>query len=45
MRNKTVEVPFFIPDASTKHQIDLKVKPVIESQIVFLLELDWYSSE
>ena len=36
--NKTVEVPFFIPGASTECQIDLRFKPIIYSKIGYLLE-------
>ena len=39
--NKIVEVPFFIPGASTEQQSNLRVKPIIESEIGFLLIFDW----
>ena len=41
--NKTVEVPFVIPGASTEQKSDLRVKPIVEGKIGFLLEFDWYS--
>ena len=43
-RNKTVESPFVIPGVSNKQQINLRVKPIVESEIGFLLEFDRYSS-
>ena len=38
IRNKTVEVPFNILSAITKRQSNLRVKPIVESEIGFLLE-------
>ena len=35
----------FILGASTKRQSNLRVKPIVESEIGFLLELYRYSSE
>ena len=43
--NKTVEVPFVIPGAIIEHQSDLRVKPIVDSEIGFLLEFEWYSSD
>ena len=45
IRNKTVEVPFVIPGMSTKRQRDLRFKPIVKSNIGFLLEFDWYLSD
>ena len=44
-RNKTVEAPFFIPGVSTKRKSDLRVKPIVESEIGVLLEFERYSSD
>ena len=43
--NKTVEVIFVIPGASNKRQSNLRVKPIYDSKIGFLLEFDRYSSD
>ena len=45
IRNKTVEVIFAIPGASTERQINLRVKPNFESEIGFVLEFNSFSSE
>ena len=45
IRNKTVEIKSFILGASTKQQIYLGVKPIVESNIAYLLEFDQYSSD
>ena len=44
IRNNTVEASFCIPGVSTEHKNDLRVKPIVKSDIGFLLEFDWYSS-
>ena len=41
----SVEVPFGILDASTERQNDLRFKPIVESDIGFLLEFDQYSGD
>ena len=42
IRNNTIEVPFFIPGARTERKSNLRVNPINESKIGFLLEFDWY---
>ena len=44
IRNKTVEVPFAIPGAIIERQIKLRVQPIVESNIGFILEFDRNSS-
>ena len=41
--NNTVEAPFGIPGARTEPKNDLRVKPIVESEIGFLLEINRYS--
>ena len=43
LRNNTIETPFGIPGDSTEHEIDLRVNPIVESKICFLLEIYQYS--
>ena len=45
IRNNTEQALFGIPDASTEHEKDLRVKPIVESKIGFLLEINRYSFE
>ena len=45
VRIKTVESPSLIPGASTEWESDLRVKPIVEIDIVFLLESGEYSSD
>ena len=45
IRNNTREAPSGILDASIEPNNDLKVKPIVESDIGFLLEIDRYSCE
>ena len=41
-RNNTEEAPFGIPGASTEPENDFRVKPIVESKIGFLFEIDRY---
>ena len=43
IRKNTEEASFGIPGASTEPKNDLKFNPIVESEIVFLLEIDVYS--
>ena len=43
LENNMEEVPFGIPGASTETKNDLRVKPIIESELSFLLEIYRYS--
>ena len=43
IRNSTEEAPFGIPWASTGPNNYLRVNPIIEREIGFLLEIDRYS--
>ena len=45
IRNKTDESPFGIPGASNETEKNLRFKPVVESDIEFLLEIEWYSCD
>ena len=45
IRNNTVEAPFVIPGVSTKWKSDLRFRPIVESEIGFLLEFDRYSND
>ena len=45
IRNKRIEVPFFIPGVSTERKRHFRFKPIVDSDIGFLLEFNWYSSE
>ena len=39
-KNYTGEAPFVIPGASTEHENNLRVKPIVEIKIYFMLEID-----
>ena len=43
--NNKEEVPFGIPGASTETKNYLRVKQIVENEIGFLLEIDWYSCD
>ena len=43
--NSTLDAPFGIPGASTDPENDFRVKPIIESEIDFLLDFDRYSRD
>ena len=45
IRNITVEAPFGITDVSNERQNDLRVKPIVERKIGFLLKFERYSSD
>ena len=45
IRNNTVEAPFGVPGAITEPNNELRVKLIVESEIGFLLEFNWYSSD
>ena len=45
IRNNTEEAPFGIPGASTEPNNNLRANPIVESEIGFLLKIDWYSCE
>ena len=45
IRNKTIEVLFVILGARIRRQRNLRVKQIIESDIGFLFEFDWQSSD
>ena len=40
--NKTEDTPFGIPGASTEPENYFRVKPIVESKIGFLFEIDRY---
>ena len=40
IRDKTLEVPSIMPGVSTKEQSNWRVKLIVESEIVFLLEFN-----
>ena len=42
IKNSTEEAPFVIPGGSTETENDLRVNPIVESEIIFLLEIDQY---
>ena len=41
IRNNTEKEPFGITGASTENKNNFRVKPIVESNICFLLEIDW----
>ena len=45
IRNNIVEAPFGIPYSRTERQKELRVMPIVDSKIGFLLEFDRYSSD
>ena len=45
LRNNIEEALFGIPDASTEAEKDLRFKPIVESEIFFLLVIDQYSCD
>ena len=45
IRNNTVEASFGILGVSNEPKNYLKANPIVESDIGFLLESDWYSSD
>ena len=45
MRNKAEEAPFGIPSAITEPKNNLRVKPIVESEIGFMLKIDRYSCD
>ena len=44
IRNNTLEAPFGIPGVSTEPKNDLRVKPIVDIKIDFILEFKLYSS-
>ena len=44
IRDNKVEVPFIIQGEITERQSDLRINPIVESDIGFLLELGRHSS-
>ena len=45
IRNNIVEAPFGIPGVSTENDKILRIKPIVESDIGFLLEIYRYSCD
>ena len=45
LRNNTENAPLGIQGADTEHKKNLRVKSVVEREILFLLEIDWYYCE
>ena len=45
LRNSTEEASFGIPGTSTEHEINLRVKPIVERNYFFLLQIDRYSCD
>ena len=45
IRHKTVEVPFEIPGASIEQKSNFRVNPIVDGEIIFMLEFDQYSSD
>ena len=43
LRNNLEEAPFGIPVVSTENENIFSVNPIVESNIGFMLEIDWYS--
>ena len=43
--NNTVEAPFGKTSVSTEQKNDSRVKPIVESNIGFMLEFEKYSSD
>ena len=43
--NYTLEASLGIPGAVTETENDFRFKPIVQSEIDFLLKFDWYSSD
>ena len=45
MSNNKLETNFGIPDAITEPNYDLRAMKIVDNEIGFQLEFDWYSSD